>query len=295
MNKETKAKICICIAMTIYGTIGLVRTYIPLESSVVACCRAIIGALVLFLFSIIAKKKINWQSIVSNLKYLIPSGIFLGANWIMLFESYRYASVAVGTLCNYMAPVIMIFIAPIFLKEKLTLKKVICALIAVMGMVFVSGVFEGDQSSTKLIGILLGLGSAVLYAAIVILNKKLKDITALDLTFGQLVIAAIVMIPYVLITVDFSTVEMTTVGWILLVVAGVVHTGIAYLLYFGSMADASAQTIALLAYIDPVISVILSWLVLNEEMTIYVAVGAVLIIGALVASEISFGKKKQPA
>ncbi len=284
--KDTKAKLALISSMTIFATIGIFRKFIPLPSSTVAMARAVIGTVFLVLLILIRGSKISFESIKKNALPLCLSGLFLGFNWILLFEAYNYTTVATATLCYYMAPVILILISPIAFKEKLTLPKLLCAVVAVVGMTLVSGLFstnEGGANTTK--GILLGLCAAVLYAAVVTCNKKLKDISAFDRTTVQLGLSAIILVPYTFIVEDFSAVEITPVTIIMLVVVGVVHTGIAYALYFGCMDKLRTQTVALYSYIDPVGAVLLSALLLKEPMGHFEILGAVLILGATLVSE----------
>ncbi len=284
--KDTKAKLALISSMTIFATIGIFRKFIPLPSSTVAMVRAVIGTVFLVLLILIRGSKISFESVKKNALPLCLSGLFLGFNWILLFEAYNYTTVATATLCYYMAPVILILISPIAFKEKLTIPKLLCAVVAVGGMTLVSGFFstnEGGANTTK--GIFLGLFAAVLYAAVVTCNKKLKDISAFDRTTVQLGLSAIILVPYTFIVEDFSAVEITPVTIIMLVVVGVVHTGIAYALYFGCIDKLKTQTVALYSYIDPVGAVLLSALLLKEPMGLLEILGAVLILGATLISE----------
>ena len=110
-------------AMTIFGTIGLFVRWIPLPSSMIALARGSIGMLFLLLVMAVRKTPISWQAIRKNWFWLLISGGLLGFNWILLFESYRYTSVAIGTLCYYMAPILIILASPVILHEKLTVKR----------------------------------------------------------------------------------------------------------------------------------------------------------------------------
>ena len=71
----------------------------------------------------------------------------------------------------------------------------------------------------------------------------------------------------------------------MLLVIGIVHTGVAYALYYTSISNLQAQTIALYSYIDPGVSVILSVLILREEMSLVKLAGAIMILGAAMLSE----------
>ena len=292
MEKETNAKASLILAMVIFGTIGIFRKYIPLPSGIVACARGILGVAFLLVFIKIKKIKMDRESIKKHLLILLVSGGFIGLNWVLLFESYRYTSVAVATLCYYMAPIFVMIVSPFLLKEKLTVKKVLCVIVALIGMVFVSGVLDGGISDvSEMKGILFGLGAAALYATVIMMNQKLREVPTYDKTIMQLGAAAVVLIPYILFVEDLSAVVLTPLIVFMLIIVGVVHTGIAYALYFGSMNGLKAQTVALFSYIDPIVAIILSAMFLKEPMTIYSAIGAVLVLGATMISELPEKRK----
>lgn len=274
-------------AMTIFGTIGLFVRWIPLPSSVIALARGCIGMLFLLFVMAVKKMPISRQALRKNFFWLLISGALLGFNWILLFESYRYTSVATGTLCYYMAPILIILASPVVLREKLTVKKVFCVLAALGGMVCISGVLsEGIPSAGEGKGILLGLTAAVLYAAIVLCNKQIHQISAYEKTIFQLGISVLAMIPYCALTVSFDTLDFSPRVLFLLLLVGVLHTGVTYFLYFGSMEYLSGQSLAVISYIDPVVAVLASVLILREPMHLIEGLGAVLILGAAAASEL---------
>lgn len=292
MGRETNAKASLILAMVIFGTIGIFRKYIPLSSGIVACARGILGVVFLLIFIKVKKLSMNKNAIKKHLKILLISGAFIGLNWVLLFESYRYTSVAVATLCYYMAPIFVMIVSPFLLKEKMTAKKAVCVMVALIGMVFVSGVLDGGISDiSELKGILFGLGAAALYATVVMMNQKLGEVPTYDKTIMQLGAAAVVLIPYVLLVENLSAAVLTPLIIMMLIIVGVVHTGIAYALYFGSMNGLKAQTVALFSYIDPIVAIVLSAMFLMEPMTIYSWIGAVLVLGATMISELPEKRK----
>ena len=280
------------LSMIIFGTIGIFRRYIPLPSSLVAMTRGLTGMLFLLLVMVLRKRGMNRTAVRRKLGLLCLSGAAIGVNWILLFEAYNYTSVATATLCYYLAPMFVILASPLVVGERLTAKKLICVLTALLGMVFVSGVLESGGGSSDLRGVLLGLGAAVLYASVVLMNKQLGDVPAYDRTIVQLGSSAAVLLPYVLLTENLGTLSFTPGTIALLLVVGVVHTGIAYALYFGSLMQLKAQTAAILSYIDPVVAVLLSALVLREHMSLLSGLGAVLVLGAAVVSELPSRRSK---
>lgn len=292
--KTSTAKINLIVSMLIFGTIGIFVHFIPLPSSVIALVRGVVGTLCLLAFDLVRKKSLDWPAIRSDLVLLLVSGAFIGFNWILLFEAYRYTTVATATLCYYLAPVFVILASPILFKERLGLWKLGCVALALGGMVFVSGVAEGGlPKSSELRGVLLGIGAAVLYAGVVLMNKKLTRVPGLDRTVVQLGAAALALVPYVLITQWGADLNWTAPGIGLLLVVGLIHTGIAYAMYFGAIKELPTQTSALFSYIDPVSAIILSAAFLGERMTLYGAVGAVLVLGATLLSELPVGRKNK--
>ena len=267
--------------------------YAGQPSALVALARSSIGTLFLLFLLAVKRQKIDFSAIRRNWRPLLIAGVLLGLNWVTLFEAYRYTTVAVATLCTYLNPIIIVFGAAILMHEQLTARKLLCIAVALIGMVFVSGVADSalpDAGEAK--GILLGLLTAVLYGCIVLSNKQLRDISAYDRTLVQLFITTLVLIPYCILHGDFVGLQITGGQLALLLILGVVHTGFAYSLYFGSMAYLPAQTLAILSYLDPVTAVLLSALVLHEPLSGFEILGAVCILGAAVVSELPGRVKK---
>ena len=272
-------------AMLVFGTVGLFVRYIPLPSAQIALGRGIIGCLVLLATMILLRKKISFERIRADIWILILSGTAIGINWIFLFQSYRYTTIANATICYYLAPVIVVFLSPFILKEKLTMVKVGCILSAVLGIWLITGKTQ-TGGSNDMIGILYGLGAAAFYASVIILNKFFKHVTDLERTLIQLVFASLSLLPYVLITKQGKIETITITGVILLLALGIVHTGFAYYLYFSALHALKGQTAALLSYIDPLTAILLSTLLLNEEMSVLKVVGGILILGGTMLNEI---------
>ena len=286
MTTTRSSRLMMITAMVIYGTIGLFRRMIPLDSSMIAMLRGITGGLFLLLVMLLRRQKPDLAAIKREKWKLILSGAVMGFNWILLFESYRFTSVAVSTLCYYMAPVFVTLAAPFLFRERLTPVRCLGIGLSLVGMVLVSGVTDAGLQASELKGVLLGLGAAVLYATVVLLNKSLGPVPAMDKTIVQLLSAGIVLLPYTLLAGAWPAAAPDGKSLALLAVVCILHTGLAYLLYFGSMDGLSAQTIALLGYIDPVVAVLLSALVLGEALTPAGILGAVLILLGTAAGEL---------
>ena len=286
-------KMKLVIAMLIVGSIGIFVHFIAMPSAVVAAARAFIGTLFLLLTIISKRTAIQWKFVKQNAIYLIISGAAIGFNWIFLFEAYQYTTVAVATLCYYMAPAFVILLAPIVLKEKLTPLNILCTLFALLGAVLISGVLGG--SGANLTGVFYGLLAAVLYASIMILNKKMKGLSGLELTFFQLTVATCVMLPYVLITEDLVNLLWTPQSMSLLLIVGIIHTGLVYQLFFSAINQLPAQTSSLLSYIDPITAIFLSAWLLQEKLSPIQVMGTVLILGSALVNELLVNRSKKLA
>lgn len=274
-------------SMTIFGTIGIFVRLIPIPSSVIAMIRGFMGMLFLVAVMLISKSGISLEKVKKKALGLFVSGGFIGINWILLFESYRYTTVATATLCYYMAPILVILLSPLILKERLTAKKLICVMAALVGMVFVSGILQSEGFSlSEIKGVLLGLGAALFYASVVLINKKLTEVPTYEKTAIQLGSAAVVILPYTLITENFAQTVFSPLTVVLIFVVGILHTGIAYALYFDAISKLSAQTAAIFSYIDPIVAIVLSAILLKEPLTTHSILGAILILGATFISEL---------
>lgn len=271
-------------AMAIFGTIGLVRRHIPLGSGLIAMVRGVVGALFLLIVSVAFRRKIDIKGIRQNLSMLVMSGILLGANWVCLFEAYNHTSISVATMCYYMAPVIVLAVSAFALKERMTPLQYGLAFVSLVGMVLVSGVLTDGGADAK--GVLFGLLAAVLYSGIILANKRICNVDPVDKTLVQLAVSAIAILPYVMFAEGVPSVSISLEIVCLLMLAGVVHTGVAYLMYFGSMSNLKSNTIAILSYIDPVAAVLVSTIILREHLTWMTGIGIVLVIGATAAIEL---------
>lgn len=278
------AKLRNITAMLIFGTIGLFVKNIELSSSEIALTRGFIGGVTLILATIFFKKKISFEAIKNNLYLLIFSGLAVGLNWIFLFQGYKYTSISNATLSYYFAPVFVTILAPFILKEKLTLSKFLCVLMALVGMFCIVGV-DGINGGSDLIGIAYGLLAAGFYASVILMNKFLKGIDSIEITVVQLISATITLLPYVLYVEGLGILSVSSASIPYILILGIVHTGIAYLLYFSSLQGLKGQTIAVLSYIDPVFAIIISAVILKEQLGFLQIIGGVLILGSSFLSE----------
>ena len=279
------SRLMLIVSMTIFGTLGIFVRNIPVSSGELALYRAVLAALLIAVFWLLTKQRISFSKIKKQVPLLLASGIAMGVNWIFLFEAYKYTTVSIATLSYYFAPVIVTIVCPIIFKEKLTGKQIVCFIMSTLGLVLITGI--GNLSSgNDFVGILFGLGAAVLYATVILLNKFIKNVEALHRTFLQFLSAIVILIPYVIMTSGVTLETLNVIGWINLLIVGLIHTGVTYCMYFSSLKELPGQKTALLSYIDPLVAVLISVTVLGETMTQWQVIGGVLILGFTLWNEI---------
>ena len=279
MKKTMNAKAMLSISMAIFGTLGVFTRNIAVASGELALYRAILAAALILVYLAVSKQKIDFSGIKKEIPLLLASGMVMGINWILLFQAYRYTTISVATLSYYFAPVIVTIVCPFLFHEKLTRKQIICFIMSTIGLVLVIGNGTLGQGGTDLLGILFGLGAAVFYATVILLNKFIKNVAGIHRTLLQFFAAILILIPYVACTSGCQLASLDTKGWICLLIVGLVHTGITYCLYFSALKDLKGQETAILSYIDPLVAVLISVLILGESMSISQALGGAMILG----------------
>ena len=274
-----KATWMLVTAMLIFGTLGLFVRNVPVSSGELALYRAILATGMIGMFLLITRQPVPFAAIKKEVPLLLLSGAAMGFNWILLFEAYRYTTVSAATLSYYFAPVIVTVVSPFLFREKLSLRQILCFVMSTVGIVMITATGDLSAGSNNLVGIAFGLGAAVLYATVILLNKFIRGVAGLHRTFLQFLAAIAVLIPYVAFSGAFSLGALDGMGWLNLLILGLVHTGVAYCLYFPALKDLPGQRAAILSYLDPLVAVLLSVTVLGEGMTTWQAVGGVLILG----------------
>ena len=291
MRMKHNATAMLTLSMLIFGTIGLFVRHIPLPSGEIALYRAVLALFLLAGYLVVTREGFGIGAVSRDLLLLLLSGAAMGVNWILLFEAYRHTTISVATLSYYFAPVIVMAVSPCLFRERLTIKRMICFVLSTVGLVLVIGVTE--LGTAHLTGILFGLGAAVLYATVVLLNKTIKSVTGIKRTFWQFVAATVVLVPYVLCTGGVTVGRLNGGGWGALLIVGLIHTGVTYCLYFSCLRELPGHKIALLSYIDPLTAVILSMAVLRESVTPWQLVGGAMILLFTFISEVPLKRSQR--
>lgn len=286
MNLKLSPRWMLITSMAVFGTLAPFVRSISVSSGELALYRAVLAATLIALFLLVTNQPIPFRSIRKEVPLLLLSGAAMGFNWILLFEAYKYTTVSNATLSYYFAPVLVTLACPVLFRETLTKKQLLCFFMSTLGIVLITGT-GGTGGSNHLLGILFGLGAAVLYATVILVNKFIKTVDGIHRTLLQFLAAIVVLVPYVLSTGGITLGGLNATGWGNLLIVGLVHTGITYCMYFSALKELPGQKAAILSYIDPLVAVIISVTVLGESMTIPQILGGCLILGFTLWNEVS--------
>ena len=286
MKKIMNPRLMLIASMAIFGTLGPFVRNIPVSSGELALYRAVLAAVLIGGFLMATRQKIPFGRIRKEVPLLLASGMAMGINWILLFEAYKYTTVSVATLSYYFAPVIVTVVCPVLFHEKLTAKQIVCFVMSTLGLILITGI--GDiGGGSDIVGSMCGLGAAVFYATVVLLNKFIKNVEGIHRTFLQFLSAIVILVPYVLATSGVTFGTLNGIGWVNLLIVGLIHTGVTYCMYFSSLKELPGQKAAILSYIDPLVAVFISVTILGETMTLWQVAGGMLILGFTLWNEIA--------
>lgn len=269
-------------AMLIFGSNGVFASMLDMSGAQLVLMRTLIGGAVLLIIILISRSRTPREVLLREKWRLLFAGVCLGANWALLFEAYNLMNVSLATLTYYTAPVLVLVLAPFVLKERQNSLAYVGMLVVVVGMLLVVGTDFGECGVT-VTGLVVGLGSAVFYAMLMLVNKKISGVSGLNLTFIEIIIAAVILLPYVFATSGGVPLPTDARGIFALLFLCTVNTGFACWLYFSSMNRLPAKAVALMGYFDPVSALIFSAVFLDERLSTVQFIGAVLVLaGALV-------------
>lgn len=276
-------------ALMLFGSNGIVASFIDLSSQNIVLLRTLIGSILLIAIFFISGGKLTFYKHKKHFLFLMVSGIAMGTSWMFLYEAYARIGVSIASLLYYCGPVIVMALSPLLFKERLTANKVLGFIAVVVGVVFING--NAFNGKSDLFGIACGLLSAVMYAFMVICNKKAKDIVGLENSTLQLTIAFLTVAAFVGLTQGYAM-QIAPASILPVFILGLLNTGIGCYFYFSSIGKLEVQTVAICGYLEPMSAVLFSVAFLKETMLPLQIVGAVLIIGGAMTGELIRNENK---
>ena len=273
--------------MLLWSTLGVVRRYINFPSEFICLVRGAMAVLVLAGVLLAMGRKFDWAGVRQNLLPLVLGGMLLGTNWAFLFEAYQNTDVAIAELCYFTYPVFVTLLAPTVLREYIPFRQWVCCILALVGMVLVSGAYQQSIGEGDLLGVLLAVLAAAEVAGFIFCNKHISGLGSYECAIVEMFMATLVLLPYTLLTDDWTAIAgADALSWGLTLMLGAVHTGFAYYIYFKGILGLRAQEICILGFADPIMVIILGMVVLGEMLNGVQLVGAAIIVVSMMYAEL---------
>ncbi len=283
-------RIKLVLIMIIWGSLGVFTRSIQMSALNLAFLRALIALPVLFI--VIKRKKsekVNWSLLIP---YII-SGILLGFGWLTLFYGYKHTSISSAVIIYNMCPVYVMILAPKVLKETISKLQIAMITISFFGLVLIVG--NNLSEGYGYLGIILSAVSGMLYAAIVLINRSIKvRVDNQKATFVQILSAMLVLLPFVLMEGTISTiVHLEVIEIIYIILLGVLHTGLAYTIFFSLYAHMKSVEIVSYSFLEPLFGILFSVILLGEALTYAQIIGGLMILGSTYIGEMLKQRKER--
>jgi len=264
------AQLYILFAIFLWSSLGIVIRLAAVPVHVLIFYTLIVSGILQGTY-IVLKGYHREIALPGRLRYPMLLGVVSAINMLTFYFAFTRTTIANAILTHYIAPVIVAFLAVIFLKEKLTWHLIAAIVLASAGLwLMLNGLsyIEGQSA-----GIIAGIISGAAYALIVILARvSAQQFRPVVLTFLVNMTSVILLAPFIR---EFPLHAI----WLFLFMA-IVYSTIAPVLYYRGLRYVSASRTAVLGYLEPLCAIVLGMLILHEVPGIYSLYGGILIICA---------------
>lgn len=276
---NVSAMIKLSLSMAIFGSIGFftIHTGVPAVELVFVrciCATLFLGAIWL---ATDGHKTEPWDK--NEIIRTLICGVFIVLNWVFLFKAFEEMSISIAISIYNLAPIFVLILGSIFLKEKMTVQALLATVTCFIGSIFIIGLnnfvsFADFMQS----GFVWAFLSAIFYALTMLTSKTIKKFSAYALTFTQTTVGIVMLFPLV----DFTLFSgLTTTNWLYILGTGFIHTGFVYYLFFDSIRNLSTIVVSVLVFVDPVVAILLDMLLLDFMPTLLQTFGILLIFGGI--------------
>lgn len=276
-------------SLILFGSNGILASFVPLSSVQITMMRTLFGSLILLVILFVIRSKPFNKASKKDVVLILISGLFMGASWIFQYEAFIHIGIGTTSLIYCLGPILLIVVSPLIFKEKLTLMRIAFFAIALSGIVLIN--IEMSSLEGNVFGLFCALMCALCYTAFIILNKhaKMRGLKNSFLQlFGALLISTIICFTLGELPFTIPTESLTP-----LLILGFINTGLGCYLYFSGIGSLSAQSVAVCDYLEPLLAIVLSAIILHESLSVLQIFGGLLIVvGALGSELFTTGNKR---
>ena len=286
-KSENKGLISVHLAVLLFGVVGLFAKLVELPAVIIVLGRVFFSAVFLWGFLFFRRQKIRLQEREDYL-WLLGAGVILAVHWSSFMQAIQTSTVAVGTLTFSTFPLFVTFLEPYLFHEKLKLTDVVCAIIMLIGVVFIVPEFTLGNTVTQ--GVLWGLLSALTYAVLSLMNRRFSDkYQAALVSFYEQASASVVLLPALFILHPVVTVRDVGV----LILLGVVFTALAHSLFINGLRTVKVQTAGIISGLESVYGILAALVFLGEVPGIRELAGGVIILGVALYSTLRSARQEE--
>lgn len=206
----------------------------------------------------------------------IFSGVLLVLNWVALFAGMARSSIGVATMVYHFFPFVVMGMAAMFYGERTRSADLGWTAIAFVGVLCSADPFKlwNSAGSGYLIGVGLTFVAAILCGASLLLSRRISRERPFAVVLIQCLVGVVMLAPFA----DYTAVWVPGDHWFWLAGLGLIHSGVCYVLFYTSYPRLPVATIAVLAFIYPVIALLLDYLVYGHSLVPVQSLGVVLIV-----------------
>lgn len=265
LNRRQTGIVEMVLAMGLSGTLG----YFVLEANLpvwnIVFFRCVFGLLGLGIYCWWRGFLTPWPLAGRNLLFASLAGCALVANWLLLFGSYQYASISLSTAVYHTQPFFLLLLAKLFFAEAFDLRKLPWYLIAFAGLLLIIEFrWSGLENSQQLLGFLMALGAAVLYAVTTLFTRQVEGVRPEVIAFLHVMIGSVLLLP----VLDLTALPVLASQWWCLIVLGFVHTCLMYIFLYSAYQKLPVALIAILAFLYPAIAILVDYLIYDQSLSV---------------------------
>ncbi|WP_250657593.1 DMT family transporter [Alkalimarinus coralli] len=284
MNATVNGLISLYAAIFLLAGNGYFAKGISIDVFDITAYRSILAALALFIFLQIKRQRMGLHS-RSHYPLSIGLGLLLGLHWVTFFYSMRISTVALGMTVLYTYPIITVFLEKLFFNKTIQLYDLLVAIAVLVGVGLMATAGDGFEGG-NVEGVLVGLLSALCFACRNVTQQRyMRGYPAYLTIFYQVLVIGIVFLPFA----DLNPAELLqqpSDNLLKLLLLGFVFTALPHSLLANSLRTISAKSVALIGCLQPVIGTVIAFILISEQPSIQVVVGAVIVLAGAVSETI---------
>ncbi len=281
-SRYIKANFQVIAASFIYGFAGIFFLYIKnMAAGPVVFCQILLGFLVLAIY-LGARGKISGMRFRGKRKAMLLLGAWQAGVMLSYYTAVSFTNVSMSVLLLYTAPLYVLLVAPVILKEKISKKNLAALVLSLTGIIVVVGLENlvpgtAEAGSGYLLGVLMGLFSGFFYACIIMTSRYLRDeYSGLEQLFLSTGVTLIILFPFMLQVSSSALLENLPV----LLFLGVMITSIGSILYFTGLEHVKAQNASIISLLEPVSAIFFAYLILHDPVSTSTLIGCILILAS---------------